>query len=80
MSENTVTPMVEVADNAIRLWAGDVDRVEAERMLRKWRFAGMLQELEWAAVLARFPDPAERDPVPYLDYLPEPELATEPRP
>ncbi len=64
-------PLVAVAENAIRSWAGDVDRVEADRVLRKWQFAGVLKDAEWVAVLARFPEPVERDPVPFLDYLPE---------
>lgn len=48
--------LVAIAENAIRSWAGDVDRTEALRVLRKWQFYPGLSNADRTAVLARFPE------------------------
>lgn len=62
-------PLIDIAENAVRHWAGDVDRAEAGRVLDKWKFAAALSQRERAAVLDRFD--ADPDPVAYRDYLPD---------
>lgn len=60
--------LVEVAVEAIKGFAGNVDRHDAEYFLGVWPHRQALDVDDWAAVLDRFG--AERELVPGSDFLP----------
>lgn len=62
--------IADIAEYAIRHFAGDCDRPTAEKALHLWAHYEDLSYANRTAVLARFPEPAEREPVPGLDFLP----------
>jgi len=48
-------PIIKLAENAVRCYAGDVDRETAEQTLPLWQYYGDLSVRERRRVLERFP-------------------------
>jgi hypothetical protein len=63
------SPLIEIAETALRYWGGDITRETASALLPTWRHADALTDDERAELLSRFV-PDEPVLVPGLDYLP----------
>lgn len=73
-SYNLKRALVDIAADALCRWVGEgASRQEASAALAYWRLSESLDDELRAMVLERFePD---RQPVPGVDYLPEPTVA-----